>query len=464
MVGMKRRRFLQTAGPVLFGAGAVSSARAAPAARAEGYRGIWFTLGQPKEFGDKYSGGLGTYTANHVPMAVHAPEAEKTFFVYGGTLPGQRHLLCMASYYDHRRHRLPRPVIVHDKQGVDDPHDNPSLCLDGAGHVWVFVSGRGRRRPGFIYRSREPFNIDAFELVMEREMTYPQPRWIEGRGFVLLFTKYTKGRELYSSTSPDGRDWTPDVLYAGSGGHYQTSHQIGERVITAFNHHPGGNVDLRSNLYYLATADAAATWQNAAGRTVSVPLTDPENPALARDYQAENRLVYIHDLDLDAQGHPVILYLTSADHAPGPPGDPRFWTLARWTGAAWRFSEFARANHNYSTGALYLAGDGPWRVIGPVAPGPQPVGSGGEIALWESADQGLNWSERRRLTRDSPRNHNYVRRPMHAHPDFSAFWADGNPDAFSESHLYFANAAGDAVWRLPYDMVSDFAEPLPVRA
>ncbi len=42
----------------------------------DGYRGIWFTLGQYSDapyakrfwdFGDKYSGGLGTYTAKHVP-------------------------------------------------------------------------------------------------------------------------------------------------------------------------------------------------------------------------------------------------------------------------------------------------------------------------------------------------------------------------------------------------------------
>ncbi|MDO8543340.1 MAG: hypothetical protein Q7S40_23120, partial [Opitutaceae bacterium] len=39
--------------------------------RADGYRGIWFTLGQKSEYGDKYSGGLGTYTANHNPLAVY---------------------------------------------------------------------------------------------------------------------------------------------------------------------------------------------------------------------------------------------------------------------------------------------------------------------------------------------------------------------------------------------------------
>ena len=59
--------------------------------KANGYQGIWFTLNQFSEEGDKYSGGLGTYTAKHVPMAIYAPEVEKTFFVYGGAKEGQRH-------------------------------------------------------------------------------------------------------------------------------------------------------------------------------------------------------------------------------------------------------------------------------------------------------------------------------------------------------------------------------------
>ena len=44
----------------------------------DGYKGIWFTLGQFYEYGDKYSGGLGTYTANHTPMAIYVPEVQKT--------------------------------------------------------------------------------------------------------------------------------------------------------------------------------------------------------------------------------------------------------------------------------------------------------------------------------------------------------------------------------------------------
>ena len=108
--------------------------------RIAGYRGIWFTLtefygrGENGEtyakasrtpvfpYGDKYSGGLGTYTAKHTPLAVYRPEVEKTFFVYGGTTKSDEcHLLCMVSYYDHRTQTVPRPVVVHDKQGVNDP-------------------------------------------------------------------------------------------------------------------------------------------------------------------------------------------------------------------------------------------------------------------------------------------------------------------------------------------------------
>ncbi len=370
-----------------------------------GYHSTWFTLGQKSEHGDKYSGGLGTYTANHVPMAIYAKEADKTFFVYGGAKDGERHLLAMASYYDHRRHQVPRPTIVHDKQTVNDPHDNPSLCIDGQGHLWVFVSGRAKVRPGFIYRSTKPFSTDAFERVGEREFTYPQSRWIDGHGFLFLFTKYTKGRELYFSTSPDGRDWTPDRKFAGMGGHYQTSHQRGARIITAFNMHPGGNVDQRTNLYFLQTDDFGKTWRDVRGEGVALPLVDPIHAGLVREYRSEQRLVYIHDLDLDHDGRPVILFVTSADHRPGPAGDPRWWTVAHWLGDRWEYQQVTRANHNYSTGSLCIEADDTWRIIGPTERGPQPIGSGGEVAIWSSENACRMWRKERDVTRGSVLNH-----------------------------------------------------------
>ena len=46
--------------------------------------------------------------------------------------------------------------------------------------------------------------------------------------------------------------------------------------------------------------------------------------------------------------------------------------------------------------------------------------------------------------------------------DKPAFWADGNPDKMSESHLYFTNQTGSHVWRLPYVMEEEYAAPLPL--
>ena len=142
----------------------------------DGYKGIWFTLGQFSEFGDKYSGGLGTYTAKHIPLSIYSPEVNKTFFVYGGTTgPHDRYLLCMIGSYDHITKKVSKPTVVHDKQGVDDPHDNPSLAIDSGGYIWVFISGRGKNRMGFKYKSTKPFSTEALEQITEEEMTYPQP-------------------------------------------------------------------------------------------------------------------------------------------------------------------------------------------------------------------------------------------------------------------------------------------------
>ncbi len=431
--------------------------------RADGYKGIWYTIEQSSKYGYKYSGGLGTYTADHIPVAIYAPEADKTFFLYGGTTQAdERHLLVMISYYDHKRHVVPRPVVVCDKNGVDDPHDNGSLAIDNDGYLWVFVSGRNVSRLGAIYRSTQPYSIDSFEKVHETVMTYPQPWWIEGQGFIHLFTKYTapgtRGRELYWSTSPDGVHWQPDQKLAGIEGHYQISNQCGNRIVTAFNFHPTGLADTRTNLYVLQTDDMGRTWKTMEGLPVETPLTDIQNAALVHDYQSEGKLVYLNDINFDQDGNPVILAIVSRHFQPGPQGDPREWIVFHWNGEQWLRHKVCESTHNYDMGSLYTEGK-EWRIIGPTEAGPQRYGTGGEMALWTSRDEGLTWKRERLITTDSPCNHSYARRPVNARPDFYAFWADGHADEMSKSHLYFTNREGTKVWMLPYDMDTDFAHP-----
>ena len=433
-----------------------------PPGYADGYRGIWFKLGQFSEYGDKYSGGLGTYTADHIPIAIYSAAVNKTFFVYGGTIKDQRHLLIMASYYDHATGQVPRPTLVLDKEGVNDPHDNAALALDAQGYIWVFVSGRATARPGWKFRSKRPYSVEDFEFIRQDEMTYPQPRFIPGFGFFNLFTKYTNGRELYWETSTNGINWSAHQKLAGIGGHYQVSNVRSDGLVASFfNRHPGGDVDKRTDLYYLQTTNYGVTWTTASGLPVTVPLTTTNNPARVMDYASLGELMYTCDLNFDTNGNPVLLYVVSHNYAPGPAGDPRTWTIARWTGSQWVVSAVCQSDHNYDMGSLYIQPDR-WLIIGPTQNGPQLWQAGGEMALWSSRDLGQTWTMLRQITTNSVYNHTYARRPLNAKDPFFAFWADGDPTQFTPSRLYFGSSDGTHVWQLPYDMPTPLASPQEV--
>lgn len=438
--------------------------------KVDGYKGIWFTLGQFSDYGDKYSGGLGTYTAKHRPIAIYAPEVKKTFFVYGGTTgANEKHLLCMISFYDHKTKIVPRPTVVHDKLGVDDPHDDPSLSIDKNGYLWVFVSGRGRRRPGFKYRSDNPYDISSFSRVTEEEMTYPQPLYDRDKGFFHFFTKYTGVRELYFEMSQDGMDWSEDQKLAGiieegasKSGHYQVSGKSGDRICTFFSRHPDGNVDKRTDLYYAQTMDHGKTWTTINGNKLEIPMTTVDCGARIMDYTSLAKNVYLKDLNFDQNGNPVCLYVTSDGHQPGPQNGLRVWKTTHFNGSVWETSTVCTSDHNYDMGSIYIKGN-TWTVIGPIGAGPQAHQTGGEIEIWESRDGGGSWGKKHTVTRQSKNNHTYVRRPVNADKSFYFFWADGNPNAFSKSFLYFSDSKGKKVFQLPYEMTTDYIKPKRTR-
>lgn len=443
----------------------------------DGYRGIWY-MNQPSgdEYAFKYSGGLGTYCAKHQPFAVYSHEARKTFFCYGGAPENnQQRLLHMVSYYDHATGMVPRPTILLDKE-TDDAHDNPVISLDACGHVWIFSTSHGTGRPSYIHRSRKPYDVDAFELISatreangERvpftNFSYMQVWNLPEQGFASFLTHYNDPavRTSFFAASHDGINWSEwQRIAAIQEGHYQISAATSGRAGTAFNFHPEGKkpgLNWRTNLYYIETPDLGTSWQTAAGESVEIPLTQVNNPALVCDYQARGLNVYLKDIQFDDDDRPVILYLTSRGYEAGPENSPRVWTTARWDGAKWNINPAMQSDNNYDMGSLYIEGDGRWRIIAPTKTGPQPFNPGGEIEMWISEDHGATWSCAGQLTRGSERNHTYVRRPVHAHPDFYALWADGHARKPSPSRIYFCDREGNARI-LPDKMESDFARPV----
>ncbi len=433
--------------------------------QAEGFQGIWYS-NQPSgdEYVYKYSGGLGTYPQQLNPIAIYVPEVDKTFFVFGGRASKANRLLHMISYYDHQTGLVARPRILLDKQ-TDDAHDNPTLVIDSQGYLWVFSNAHGTSRPAFVHRSEKPYAIDSFIKVAETNFSYSQPWFVPQKGFCFLHTHYEQGRRfLFVWRSDDGITWSNRRLLAAmEQGQYQISWPAPWGVGTAFNFHPkSGGLNARTNLYYLETRDGGDTWQTASGATVELPLLDPHNPALVHDYAAEGRLVYLKDINYDADGRPVILYLTSNGYRSGPESEPRIWHTAAFDGTHWVIHDVTTSDHNYDYGPLYIEPDGTWRIIAPTDDGPQVYNTGGEIVMWISRDRGCTWHKIRRLTAQSVFNHTYVRRPLNAHDDFYALWADGHARRQSESRLFFTNREGDTVFMLPPVMTGDFARPIPV--
>ena len=442
--------------------------------KAPGFRGIWY-FNQPShdEYVYKYSGGLGTYCAGHVPMAVYAKEVDKTFFTFGGTDERNSTLLQSVSYFDHKTKKLARPTVVFDKH-TTDAHDNAVIGLDEKGYIYVFSSSHGQSRPSAIARSEKPYDISSFKVIWNGNYSYPQPFYVPGQGFLFLHTSYLNqqgkvkmsGRSnCFMTSNADGTEWTDRTrLVFFNDGHYQRSWPFGQKIGIAFDQHPKGKgLNWRTDVFYMETSDFGKTWQNAAGEALALPLDTRDNPALALSYADKQRNVYIKGVKFDSKGRPVILSTVSKGYRAGPVDGPREWKLAKWTGEAWREIDTGiRSDNNYDFAELYIDTDTDWRLIGASEKGPQPFNPGGEIAAWVSHDAGETWTMEKQLTSGSERNQNYPRQPLNVQPGFYAFWADGHGRKPSISRLYFCDKALN-VYLMPLAFEGDLAEPEPYR-
>ena len=202
----------------------------------DGYRGIWY-MNQPTkdEYVYKYSGGYATYPQQHVPIAIYVASQRKTFFVFGGSAgrisESKDELQHYVSYYDHATGTVPRPVRILQKR-TEDAHDNPTLSIDAAGHLFVFSSAHGTGRPSYIWRSKKPYDIAEWELIEKTNFSYTQPWYLpQSKRFLFLHTLYKNGqRTLNWKSSPDGRTWTASTLIDRKSTRLNSSHSDRSRM------------------------------------------------------------------------------------------------------------------------------------------------------------------------------------------------------------------------------------------
>ncbi|GJM64424.1 BNR-4 repeat-containing protein [Persicobacter diffluens] len=426
------------------------------------FQGIWYGIGKTAdEHKFKYSGGMGTYPVKHRPMAIYHQEANKTFFTYGAsTTTGHTDLHHAVAYFDHQTKKLSKPTIILNK-ATGDAHDNPVIAIDQQGYVYVFSTSHGNDRPSYIHKSKKPFSIEEFEQVQATKswnkrarpfdnFSYAQVWNKQDSGFVMFSTKYSFPalRTIGYQSTTNGQDFDAFKTIAAFGeGHYQITGNFDNVLMSAFNFHPvqspmGSGINHRTNLYFVQTKDEGKTWQNVQGETLDLPLVVKDNPALILDLEQVGQCVFLKDIGVDQEGQPIILFLTSKGGYPGPQNGPFEWHTANYNQGKWHIAKAFESDHNYDMGSLYVDQD-KWQIIAPTAAAEEPYAVGGIIEQWESKNQGKSWKKIKVLTAKDGKNHSYVRRPVHYHPDFKAFWFDGWGRKPSSSQLYYANEKGE---------------------
>ena len=435
---------------------------------AVGYRPAWGSAGKKDiGFGRKYSGSFGTYCAKHRPMAIYDAESNRTFFSYGGMHPVTGHLTINVGYFDHETGEVPAPTEVFYIADWRDPHNNPSIGMDGTGRLWVFASGRDRRRNGYRFFSDEPRSIDSFTLDDSYDFKYPQVWWHAGQGFTLLMTRYTAGRELYVQTSDESvTQWSAPKKMVGFGGHYELTTLVGDELFSAYNWHRNGKkckTNCRTNLYFIRSKDRGATWTTADGTELELPINAADNPSLVHDYVADDLLVYLKDITVDGDNNPVVLYLVSPQSEAGPPERPRTLMTAHYRpDKGWATREVTTTDHNYDHGSIWVDGH-TWWVLAPTGAGAFPHYAGGTGELWKSNDGGASWAKERTLAAEPEAHQNYFRKVEGAKAPFAAIWSSGDPRARSEGTLQFlADREGPALV-LPRELTAASVKPVALQ-
>lgn len=430
--------------------------------RADGYAGQWYSPSRGPTMRMGFGGGLAFFPMGSQPVAVYAPTADKTFFVYAGTpapgdqLTDNQPLQVAISYYDHKTGTVPHPVVLLN--GSAGAYGCPALTIDATGRLYVFSAMLGTELPGQIVRSVRPYDISAWEKIGEMAFRSPQAWFVPGQGFMLLHTRLVNEQpSVFFSISPDGLAWSKPVRLATFGVvDACVSGQFRNKVGVGLGSRPGGTPPTgRSGLYYLETSDLGKTWQAYPRLTFALPLKTEDNGAKAYDYGSDWSL-FLRNLVFSPMGYPIILQVVRQSSTVEPVRQSRLWTVTRWVGRGWESAATLSSDSDFDGGdlaadrlALYLAAA--------TIPGPQPETAGGDMVRWKSLDQGRSWYPER-LTHDSPVNQNWSRHPVNAVAAVDFLWADGNALKPSPSRIYFADRAGNT-YVLPTLMKADTAKP-----
>jgi len=423
--------------------------------------GIWHASGATERVSPKartvYGGAHATYCAWTRPMAVYAPAADKTFFVFGNADNSPT-----IGLYDHKMKKLGHAVVVGSNPDMD-AHKNPHILIDEQGYIYVFY--RSHCTPTYLAKSANPYDISEWVdmgVVVQRS-SYPQPWQLKSNEIFVLY----RGGGTHDATesavrsTDGGKSWSEPMAIVATppkNGCYAVSiaeHGAYPRKVHLAWSVTRGKWWQRYHVFYAHSDDGGTTWKKSDGSVCELPITEPVSEVVFRS-DVPDRGVWLKDIQLDSNGYPYILFVDANTLT-----YECIWRIAKCVAGKWSLHTVAKSDHMYDGGALVMFADDDIRVYAPTTPS-QPYQDGGEIEEWQSTDGGITWTNTKHLTSGSKYSHNHVKAVSNGASDFRVFWNYGDANNSPETRQVELYWYGETM-ALPKKMDLSYSSSRPGR-
>jgi len=398
--------------------------------------GILLTACMPAQASDQHD--YFTYDGFFSPVkTMQHPSSEYyngvTYIAYQG-----KHEDAYICAYNHNQEKWYGPYragvsLLGDEFPEIDNHGRPTLVVSNDGYIHLFYGGHGGLKEfgentfGNTHKGKQTHVVSKYpEDITEWEElpnvspfgTYNQTVKMDN-GDIYLFYRHGghKSHWVYQKSTDHGRTFSDEVIILwhkirqDNPNIHDTWYAwfdkgIGNTIIATYNYHLCSEVDhdaYRYNCYYMMMNCADVTWENAAGDTLTMPVS--------KEYADLNTLVYYSSTantrrevcSVDANGNPSVTFRLDLS------GYQLYFT--RWNGSDWETPVRPDRSAENSAHLMFKSTSEIDMLI-------YSKDSGiGDISWWHTDNTGLSWTKGQTLMSSGTAKHGMSTLTRNAHPD-----------------------------------------------